>query len=191
MGHTGHVRLLASLLIATAAFAPPASAANINPRVFVLHASDVPAHYEFGTDDSFVLPRAFVARDAEGERVARAGYVSGYLASYINTDPPKWKGIVSAAFVFRRAEGARMFLALLDKWTRKETGEQYAGRRSNVDIGDGGWMYVARSRDTGTQVGWRSGRVVGLIVCHWMTPHRALALAMAPKQQLRIAAALG
>jgi hypothetical protein len=181
------MRTLASLLVAVAAFALPASAASVDPRVFVLRQIDVPAHYEFDTENSLVLPAELAARNAEGRRVVvRAGYVNGYLASYLNTDSSRWKHIVSVAFVFRRAEGAKMYLAWLDKFTR----ESNAGQRSPVDIGAGGWMYVSRSRDTGTQVAWRSGRVVALVSCEWMTSHRSLALAMAPKQQRRIAAAL-
>jgi len=185
------MRQLALLLISTAAFALPASAANVNPRVFVLSQSDVPAHYEFDKDNSTILPSELAAGWAGGRPVvARAGYLNGYVSSYLNVDGPRWHHIASAAFVFRQAKGARLYLAWLDKHTREQTGEYDAGKRSTVDLGDAGWMYVARSRDTGTRVAWRSERVVALVNCEWMSAHRALALAMARKQQRRIADAL-
>jgi len=116
------MRWLGLLLIATAIFALPASAANVNPRVFVLSQVDVPAHYEFDKDNSTIVPSELAAGYAGGRRVVdRAGYVNGYLASYINVDPPRWRHIVSAAFVFRRAEGARLYLAWLDKQFRSTT----------------------------------------------------------------------
>ena len=181
------MRRLASLLIATAALALPASAANVNPRVFVLSRFDVPAHYEFDEDNSTILPGELASGYAGGRPVvARAGYVNGYLASYLNVDPPRWHHVASAAFVFRRAEGARMYLAWFDEAFKKHNATQ----RRTVDLGDAGWIYVSRSRDNGTHVAWRSGRVVALVLCEWMTPHRALALAMARKQQRRIADAL-
>jgi hypothetical protein len=83
-------------------------------------------------------------------------------------------------------EGARVYLAGFDKQFK----EHNAAERRPVDLGDAGWIYVSSSRDSGTHVAWRSGRVVALVNCEWMTPHRALALAMARKQQRRIAYAL-
>ena len=118
---------------------------------------------------------------------ARAGYVNGYLASYLDTDSRLWRHIASAAFVFRQRRGAKLYLDAFDKQFRNHN----AVRRSAVGIGDGGWIYVSRSRDSGTHVLWRSGRVVALVLCEWMTPHRALALSMAPRQQRRIVQALG
>jgi hypothetical protein len=46
------------------------------------------------------------------------------------------------AFVFRRAEGAKIFLARIDKSIRK----QGAVRRRSVDLGDAGSSYVSGSR---------------------------------------------
>ena len=181
------MRRLCLLLIAAAAFALPASAANVNPRVLVLSQIDVPAHYEFDKDNSTIVPSELAAGYAGGRRIVeRAGYVNGYLASDLNVDPPRWHHIASAAFVFRRAEGARVYLA----WFDKQFKEHNAVARRPVDLGDAGWIYVSSSRDSGTGVVWRFGRVVALVNCEWMMPHRALALSMARMQQRRIAAAL-
>ena len=132
-------------------------------------------------------PEQLAAGYAGGRRIVeRAGYVNGYLASYLNVDPPRWHHISSAAFVFRRAEGAKVYLA----WFDKQFKEHNAAARRPVDLGDAGWIYVSSSRDRGTGVVWRFGRVVAFVNCEWMIPHRALALSMARKQQRRIAAAL-
>jgi hypothetical protein len=63
-------------------------------------------------------------------------------------------------------------------------------RRNPTAIGAEGWVYTARSLDTGTLVLWRYGRVVALLACQEMTSHRSLALSLARKQQRRIAGAL-
>ncbi len=115
------MRWVVLLVIATAAFALPASAASVSPKVLVLHQIDVPERYDFDKENSSFLPTDLGPPDAEYDRlVARAGYVNGYAAKYQNSDPPRWRYVTSVAFVFRRAEGAKIYLAWLDKKIRKE-----------------------------------------------------------------------
>ena len=51
-------------------------------------------------------------------------------------------------------------------------------------------MYSSSSPDGGTVVIWRYSRVVAWVMCQEMAAHRKLAIALARKQQQRIAAAL-
>jgi hypothetical protein len=181
------VRWIPSALIAAAVLALPAAAASVDPRVLVLRELDVPPRYLFDKDNSAVLSPALLARTAEARRlVVRSGFVTGYTARYLNSGPPRWRYVKSAAYVFRGAEGAKIYQARLEKSFR----EQGAVRRGPVDLGDGGLRYFWRAPDVGTHVLWRSGRVVAYVGCEQMTGHRTLALALAQKQQRRIAAAL-
>ena len=183
------MRWLSLALIAGAVFVLPASAASLDPRLLGLHQIDVPARYFFDRDNSFALSKAHLAdTNAAGRRLAaRSGFVNGYFRRYLNSDPPRWRYINSGAFVFRRADGAKLYLASVDKSLR----EPAAVRRGRVDLGNGGSSYVSRLPKDGTWVAWRSGRVVGVVGCQEMTGHRTLALALARKQQRCIATARG
>jgi hypothetical protein len=181
------MRWLCSALLAAAVFALPAAAATLDPKVLALRELDVPARYFFDKDNSAVLSPALLGRTAEGRRlVVRSGFVTGYYARYLNSGPPRWRYVKSAAYVFRGAEGAKLYHASIEKSFR----EQGAVRRGPVEVGDGGSRYFWRSPDVGTHVLWRSGRVVAYVGCEQMTGHRTLALALAQKQQRRITAAL-
>jgi hypothetical protein len=185
------MRWLAVALLAAAVFALPASAASVDPRVFVLHQADVPAHYLLDEDNSmgFDFSRPLPGLDDDARRlVSRFGFVNGYVARYLNSAPPRWRYIDSVAFVFRRAEGAKTYLAWMDRSLRAQGGP--AIRRTPLALGAAGWMYTSRSRETGTQILWRYGRVVASLTCQQMTRHRTLALALARKQQRQIVAAL-
>jgi hypothetical protein len=180
------MRWLCSALIAAAVFALPAAAASVDPRVFVLRELDVPARYFFDKDNSAVLSPALFERTAEGRRLIRSGFVTGYTARYLNSGPPRWRYVKSAAYVFRGAEGAKLYHASIEKSFRQKG----AVRRGSVGLGDGGSRYFWRAPDVGTHVLWRSGRVLAYVGCEQMTAHRTLALALAEKQQRRITAAL-
>src|ERR671914_3126371 len=105
------MRWLSSALIAAAVFALPAAAASADPRAFVLRELDVPARYFFDKDNSAVLSPALFERTAEGRRLIRSGFVTGYAARYLNSGPPRWRYVKSAAYVFRGAEGAKLYHA--------------------------------------------------------------------------------
>ena len=80
-----------------------------------------------------------------------------------------------------------MYLAWFDKQFRKDNAAQRGPVRTSVMRAG---CTSRGSPDNGTHVAWRFGRVVALVNCEWMTPHRTLALAMARKQQRQIADAL-
>jgi len=181
---------VALVLVAAAALALPASAASIQPKLLVLRAGDVPARYFFDKDNAMTLFPSDLGTSVDRRRIlARSGFVTAYVELFRNTDPPRWRSINSAAYVFRSAAGARIFLAWLDKGVRKETGGTV--QRRPVGLGDEGWSYVSSSREDGTQVVWRVGRVLAVLGCEQMTGHQGLALLLAREQQRRLATALG
>jgi len=179
------MRRLVLLLFAAGAFSQVASAASGDPSTYVLRANDVPAHYDLDKDNSQALPKAFLGTNAERRRLLdRVGYVNGYVVRYLNSDPPRWRYVSSQAFVFRTAKGASIFLAWIGKSMRGGV-----ALRPAAGLGDEGWSFVSHSSEVGAVVGWRSGRVVGLVGCQYMTARRALALTLARQQQRHVEAA--
>jgi hypothetical protein len=182
------MRWLLAVLVAAGAFALPASAASVDPRLFVLHQVDVPARYFFDEDNSAIISRGMVlaSPDEQARLLARSGFLAAYFARYLNSDPPRWRYVNSGAYVFRRAGGAKT-------WMEKLAREQGRGQtqRSKLDLGDEAWVLTSSSRRTGTSVVWRHRGVLAWVSCEQMVRHRTLALAQARKQQRRIAAAFG
>jgi len=174
------MRAVLGAVVIAVVLALPASAASLDPKGLVLHQIDVPTGYLLDESQSLVLPGDF----------ARSGRLTGYYALYRNTSPPYWRTIVSVSHVFRRPEGARTFLRMLDREARRESTGSL--ERRSVDIGAQGWIYTVRAPDRITVVVWRHGRVVAQVNCSCSktSGKQALALALARKQQRRIAAAL-
>jgi hypothetical protein len=174
--------------LAFAALAVPASAASIDPRLFVLGRTDVPGGYVFDWQNSMLLSRAMVdqSTNEESRLLRRLGFQGAYLATYLNTAPPKWKFLHSGAYVFRDARGARAFV----RFARDAGLTPFDKRGGRVDLGDEAWVYPASSSTDGTTVVWRFRRVVAYVSGTAMARHRAVVLAHATRQQRRIAAAL-
>ncbi len=186
------MRVAAALTILAATLAVPASAANVSPIELVLRQIEVPPQYQLDEDNSFAIPNAYLAAKPEGRRiVARSGRLGGYYARYTNygsAASPRWRYVNSAADVFRRPDGAAVYLTWYEKQLRKElTGPM---KRTSANIGTMARVYSSSSPDDGTVVIWRYSRVVAWVMCQEMTNHRRLAIALARKQQQRIAAAV-
>jgi hypothetical protein len=183
------MRSVTAVFIATFALAQAAAAASVNPRACVLRANDVPVSYLVDKDNSTDLPKELLGTDGDARRLlTRAGYVSGYRARYTDSARDRWRYISSSAFVFRTATGARIFLAWLDKSIGRSSSTSLA--RSAIGLGEGGASYVSASREVGTSIAWRNGRVVAFVQCQQQTGHQSLARALARKQQRRITNAL-
>jgi hypothetical protein len=181
------MRMLCAALIATAVISQPAGAANTDPRAYVLRATEVPAHYFVDKDNTTLLSKRMLETDPASRRaVERSGFVTGYYSRYLNSDPPRWRYIVSAAYLLRTPEGAKTFLSWMDKKLRAMGAQRHA-----LHLGDAAFGYLSPAHVTGTWIVWRSGKVVALLSCQLMTGHWNLAVALAAKQQRRIAAALG
>jgi hypothetical protein len=178
------VRWLLLGLIAVAV-AVPASAANVNPKMFTLSQADVPSGYFFDRDNSVLLSKAAVdhASNEESRFLRSIGFEGAYFAAYLNSSPPKWRFVNSAAFVFRGASGARAFV----RAARKAGQTPFTQRAVRVRLGDEAWLSEDAS-EPGSTVAWRQGRVAAYVSCREMVGHRALALALARKQQRRIVA---
>ena len=104
--------------------------------------------YQLDEDNSFAIPNAYLAAKPEGRRmVARSGRSSGYYARYTNygsAASPRWRYVNSAADVFRRPDGAAVYLAWYDPQLRKElTGPV---KRTSIDIGPSARVYSSSSR---------------------------------------------
>lgn len=182
------MRVVPVLLLAAALLALPASATRLDPKALVLQQNDVPVRYVFDANESVRLPNAFFAVTPELRAiVARTGQVTGYLAEYLNSDPPRWRYIQSMVGVFHRPDGARLYLAWFDRSVRRRE-PKYLERRA-VSIGSAGWRYSAPS-EPATVVIWRQGRVFAMVTCSEMAGHQKFALALARKHEQRIAAAL-
>ena len=175
--------LLVSFLIL--ACAVPSSAASVNPKLYALSQADVPQGYFFDKDNSLLLSKATVDRASNDESrfLRRNGFMGAYLGAYLNTSPPRWRFVHSGAFIFRTASGASAFV----RTARRERLAPFIPRGDRIQLGDEAWLYKDTANH-GSVVTWRHGRVVAYVSCTEMANHRALTLALARKQQRRIAA---
>jgi len=183
--HTTDMRWLLVVVVAAGVLAFPVTAASVDPRRFVLNEVDVPRGYLFDENNSLLVTRAQLTRVPEGEsrRLVRLGFQAGYYARYRNSDPPRWRYVASGAFVFLKSTGPRAYMPRLIKSEFVKAGV----RARRVGLGDEARLYVSSSREEGSSVVWRSGRVLAWVSCSQMTNHEALALAQARKQQRRVA----
>ena len=175
-----------TLVVVVGTLAMPAAAAGVDPRAIVLGQRDVPDQYTLDRDNSLFITRATVAHSSDGaaRRLRGVGFVAGYSTRYVNSDPPRWRYVDSAAYLFTEARGAKAFLAYLRSAAARGV---IVGR---AELGDEAWLFSSRSVDTGTAMFWRHGRVVAWVSCREMTAHRTLAVGLARKQERRIAARL-
>ena len=164
------------VLMALALAVPSSAAQRLDGRKLVLQEAEIPDTYVFDRGSSLSL----VPRTREARReAARVGLVGGYYAVYRDVSPPFWRTIKSSATVGTNRDRARAFT--------KGTGIMRARGVRRVAVGDAGW--IATSGDA-TSVAWYHGRVAAQVVCEKVARHRAVALALARKQERRIAAAL-
>jgi hypothetical protein len=177
----GLVTLLTAVLAQSAV---GAQAAGIQPRTLVLQAGDVPPHYVFQQGSSGPV-RSVGAPD----ELVRPGLKGGYYATYW-ADSGSSKTIVSAAYVYRSPAGPKAALSALDRTARRNAPPSLTRRSVQIGRRGNGWLYTERARDPGTAVAWRFGRVLAVVNCAAPTGHQKLALALARKQQRRMAAAL-
>jgi len=169
--------------LVTLALAVPASAGSVNPKRFALSQADVPEGYFFDKDNSLLLSKATVDRASNDESrfLRRTGFEGAYFGTYLNTSPPRWRFIHSGAYVFRTATGARTFVRTGSR--HGLTSFRWLGRR--IQLADEARLYDDPT-ENGTVVAWRYGRIVAYVSCNEMANRRAVALALARKQQRRI-----
>jgi len=173
-----------SLLVAVAAvalFAVPAGAGELNPRTLVLRQSDVPG---WQLDVSNSGPRSN-KRESEGDPelralFTRAGRLSGYEVIY-NRGAPE---ISSRADVFRRPDGAHMFLRWFEKQLRMASGA--ALRPTPQGIGAEGWVWTSRVPSLGrsTIAVWRHGRIFAGLSAAGLSRERTLSLARSQDRRI-------
>ena len=157
--------------------------ARLEPRALVLQSSEVPAGYELQERSSGDI-RAVGAPDV----LARPGLIGGYYATYWNTRAATSKVIVSASYLYRSPAGAKAALSATEREARRNAPVSLERRR--IQIGSGGMLYTAHSRERATAVLWRFDRVLAVLNCSSQLDHEKLALALAKTQQRRVAAAL-
>jgi hypothetical protein len=169
------------LVALLALLAAPATAAAVQPRLLVLHKSDVPRGYKL--DDTELLGNPGPGATASFRDLAkRSGRVTGYYVHFLDGS----KEITAVAELFRKPAGAKIYLAWYERRLRLQ-GEKV---RTRVAIGDTGWAYDVHSTPNSTFVLWRDGRVVSSVLTHAMSGGRALAVSLAQKQDRRAGAAL-
>lgn len=186
LDHTEEMRLVLVLLVLLSALALPASAADVNPQLLVLHEADLPYGFQPDADDTGVHTNARAAKGADARTRAllrRSGRITGYQADYDFGETT----IRSRADVFRKPEGAKL---VLNAAAREFDASGIRGmHRSPLRIGTEGLVFGQRSgSSTLNYVVWRYDRVVAGIAAWGVTKARAIALART--QQRRIAAAL-
>jgi hypothetical protein len=179
------IRILIAVVVALAAALPAAaSTAEVDPSRLVLRHADVPAGFQVDADDTGVRTNA---REAKSEPrfktlLQRWGRVTGYEVEFDRADA----SIGSRADVLRTAKGAEQMLDWYLLEVRKIGIRGFI--RTQLELGDEGWMYRSRTPAQFTIVTWRSGRVFAGLGTTGLTNARTRALAQ--KQQRRIAAAL-
>ena len=174
------------LLAAVGVLAAPAAAVDVAPRALVLRSADVPAGWARVRKETGLRTNEDEAGTDRKSRalIARLGRVTGYQAEWRRG---AMDSIVSRADVFRSTDGARMYVDIAADSPRSSGIKGL--RRSPARIGDSGYAFHGGPNGTVAWVVWRSGAVAGTVV-GWGLP-RETTLAIARKQQRRIAAALG
>ena len=170
-------------VLASGLLAAGTAAARLAARTLVLQSTEVPAGYELQKGSSGDI-RAVGAPDV----LARPGLVGGYYATYWNTRAGSARTIVSASYVYRSPAGARAALAATEREARRNAPASLAIRQ--LRIGSGGVLYTAPTKERASAVLWQFDRVLAVLNCGSQLDHETLALALARKQQRRIAAAL-
>ena len=174
------MRRLLILVLAAAALAVPASAAEIEPSRLVLHRADVPAGFQLDRAKSGPRTNAADARANPALRslFARAGRIAGYVADYKRGD----HDINSRADLFRAPKGAGMLFAYFDRMMRSQ-----GVIRSEASLGAQARVYSAPALGLALYA-WRRGPVFAGLATTGLP--RAQALKLARAQDRRIAAAL-
>lgn len=174
------------LLAAVGVLAAPAAAVDVAPRALVLRSADVPAGWAPARKETGLRTNEDEAGTDTKSRalIARLGRVTGYQAEWRRG---AMDSLVSKADVFRSTGGARMYLDIASDGLRSSGIKGL--RRSPAHIGDSGYVFHGGPNGTVAWVVWRSGAVTGTVV-GWGMP-RDTTLALARKQQRRIAAASG
>jgi hypothetical protein len=169
--------------VAAAALAVPAGAGELDPRTLVLRQSDVPG-WQLDVDNSG--PRSN-KRESEGDPelralFTRAGRLSGYEVIYDRGAPE----ISSRADIFRRPDGAQMFLRWFEKQFRMASSA--ALRRTPRGIGAEGWVWTSRVPSLGrsTFVVWRHGRVFAGLATAGVAQERTLSLARSQDRRITL-----
>jgi hypothetical protein len=175
-----------TVLAVAGVLAAPVAAAESTPRALVLRSTDVPAGFVVERKETGIRTNEDEAGSDRKSRalIERLGRVTGYQAEWRRGAD---ESIVSRADVFRTQAGARGYVSAA------AAGFRTAGikglRRSSIRLGDQGYVFHAGASAELAWVVWRSGEVCGVVV-GWGVP-RDVSIALARKQQRRIASAAG
>lgn len=188
------MRALPAAVAAAVLGTASASAVVVDPQALVLRQGDLPAGFRLNARQSGVHSNEAISRGgAEHRRHVRvAGRVTGYVAYWERWSAGDVRLVSSRTDLCRSPAGARVWLSWLDARMRdanSQVGGAYA--RVPVRLGSGGWAYHGTPsglRGLSVTVGWRHRRAVGLLTTDGVPLRQALALAR--KQERRIAAAL-
>jgi len=174
------------LLAVVGVLASPAAAVDVAPRALVLRPVDVPAGWAPVRKETGIRTNGDEAGTDKKSRalIARLGRVTGYQSEWRRG---AMDSIVSRADVFRSTDGARRYVDVAAASLRSSGIKGL--ERSPAHIGDSGYVFHGGRDGTVAWVVWRSGAVTGTVV-GWGLPRDAT-LALARKQQRRIAAASG
>jgi hypothetical protein len=171
------------VVVVAALLGAPAATAQVDPGRLVLRQADVPAGFRLQPRESGVRTNALESREAEARRlIARSGRRIGYQTRFDRAG----RTIQSRADLCRNARGARVFLGAIDDEMRK--GGIRGLVRLRVGLGGGGWLYTGRVEPAFVLVVWSYRRAFAGVVTTGLS--RAATLALARKQQRRIADAL-
>jgi len=178
------VRLVLVAVAVAALLAVHASAADVDPKALVLRQADVPSGFRLDLQASGVRTNASESRRSSELRalLTRSGRVTGYEAEFDGRDAM----IRSRTDLFRRPEGARMMLIWVDKQARLSGLKGL--KRARAGVGAESWIYWQASASGSAVAIWRYGAAFAGVQGLGLSKARVLALAR--KQQRRIAAAL-
>jgi hypothetical protein len=179
------VRAAILALLVAAVVALPAGAAEFDPAMLVVGPADVPAGYRLVRSESGLRTNTAAAKEIpELARLFRKwGRVTGYQHIFDRGE----RSIEARVDLFRAPAGAASMLA----WSGIQIySSGTAGVRiRNAGIGTESLVASAASPSAETYAYWRHGRAWAALGGPGLT--RATVLALAQKQQRRIAAALG
>ena len=176
------------LTLGALCLAAPASSSVVDPSRLVLRASDTPPGFRL--ESSGVLTNAVEsAREPALASLYRSTRrVTGYHAAFETSDGSRGPTIESRSDVFRQPAGAHTYLVALDREMRRAGIAGLA--RTAAPLGSEGLVFGGAVVGSAyTLVFWRVGRAVGAVV--GIDVPKARTVALARRQQLRMARALG
>jgi hypothetical protein len=192
----GAAALAAVAVPAAQGVTQPARPAHPDTRAMVIQLADLPTG--FGVDQGSYVSNAELAKEGDSRKdYVKLGRLTGYNVTYKR---PGLAGVLvldAFASIYRSNTGAHDSLRLSLSGAAKDGGASFHWLPSGPALGSETRVYAVSTKQNGMAVdfytiAWRHGRVFAEVICGGVSGRisPAQAMALARKQEARIAAAL-